>query len=280
MAHSATFKKTLAVVIAVAGVTFALALTLGHFIAVGAPLSPKNSAVRHVSAPDGPVTALPSKPAQALPTGDPMIVTVRAAISSEDGPVVAIGVKPTAEPCTEPKWLDARDVHLSKPAAPLKLKSEASWCLRLMPGQKFDPLTLEGRWMTLADRTLALDAAHQYMRVQHSSGRWLGIRAIAAGYCASETSTCSGTTLVEVSADDQNLIVPMIMSSRSREVLRLTRADEIVRSAWHNANGHSEPDEDDDIEAEVVTTPAQTEPTTADSADPDDPAPTTTPAQQ
>jgi hypothetical protein len=145
----------------------------------------------------------------------------------------------------------------------LALKAETSWCLRVAPGQSFTSQTLEGRWMTLADRTLALDSAHQYMRVQHASGRWLGIRAVAAGYCASESSACSGTTLVEVSVDDHNLIIPVSMSTRTREVLRLTRDDELahVTSRSAAAQRAQEPQEEDAIEPEAETAPAQEAPT-------------------
>lgn len=242
--------------LATIGAAFGLAWTLGHFMGFDAPFSAKASPIRAVPRPQPPVkpVVVASAPAPA-PTGDPVLFKVRAVLSTADGPEVAIEAVPATEPCVEPRWLDTRDIRMSKPVSPLNLKSETAWCLRVMPGQSFTTQTLEGRWMTLADRTLAVDAAHQYMRVQHASGRWLGLRVIAAGYCASETSACSGTTLVEVSVDDHNLIIPMSLSARSREVLRLTRDDELAHVTTRGSTSQ-QAQEDAAVEEEMEATPA------------------------
>jgi len=260
MASSVTFKKVLVVFLAISGATFGLAWTLGHLIGFDAPFSAKASPIRAVPRPQPPTKPVVVTPAlAAAPTGDSVFFKLKAVLSSADGPEVAIEAVPATEPCVEPRWLDARDIRMSKPVSPLNLKSETAWCLRVMPGQRFTTEALEGRWMTLSDRTLALDAAHQYMRVQHASGRWLGLRVIAAGYCASETSACSGTTLVEVSVDDHNLIIPMSMSARSREVLRLTRDDELAHTTTRSTTTQQaqEPEEEEEVEAEAETVAAE-----------------------
>jgi hypothetical protein len=262
MGRSVTFKKVLVALLAIVGGTFGLAWTLGHLMGFDAPFSAKASPVRALPRPQpptAPVVAAPTAPQ--APTGEPVLFKVRAVLTTADGPEVAIEAVPATEPCIEPRWLDTRDIRMSKPASPLNLKSENAWCLRVMPGQRFTTQTLEGRWVTLADRTMSLDAAHQYMRIQHASGRWLGLRVIAAGYCASESSACSGTTLVEVSVDDHNLIIPMSMSSRSREVLRLTRDDELAHVTTRSSTTQpaEELQDEEAVEAEVedVAAPAE-----------------------
>lgn len=261
MASSVTFKKVLVVALTSITATFALAWTLTHLMGFDAPFSAKASPVRAIPRPQPPTTpaVVTSAPA-AAPTGDPVLFKLRAGLSTADGPEVSIEAVPASEPCTEPRWLDVRDVHMSKPASPMNLKSQAAWCLRVMPGQRLTTETLDGRWVTLADKTLALDSAHQYMRVQHASGRWLGIRVIAAGYCASESSACSGTTLVEVSVDDHNLIIPVSISARNREVLRLTRDDELAQVTTRGAAAQSAPVAEPQEEEEAVEPAAEPAP--------------------
>lgn len=227
--RSGTFKTTLTVVIGVTAVVLALSATMAKYLLGNSPVSAPVTAGKVAAKPAAASAPVPAAAPAAAPVGEAILFKVRASVSTDDGPDVAIETSPTSEPCTEPRWLDAREVRMAAPADPVKVRSEASWCLRVMPGQRFVPQTLDGRWVTLTDRVLSVDAAHQYMRVQHVSGRWLGIRAIAAGYCASENSACAGTALVEVSVDDRNLLVPVAVSSRSREVLRLTRDAELAQ---------------------------------------------------
>lgn len=165
------------------------------------------------------------------PTGPWMQFTLKASVSNEDGTDAVIEAQPVDGPCDEPRWLDARLIRVQKPTGNLDLRSQATWCLQVAPGQTPAAESLEGRWVTVSDRPLALDAVNRYMRVQHASGRWLGLRVVAAGYCASETSACSGAALVEVAVDDRNLVMPLALSSRPTEVVRLTRAGEPLGSA-------------------------------------------------
>jgi hypothetical protein len=256
--RSGTFKTTLAVVVGITAVVLAVASAMAHYLLEKSPVTPPVAHAKATPKPAAPAAA-PVAPAAAAPAGQAVLFRVRASVSTDDGPDVAIEATPTSEPCTEPRWLDAREVHVAPPADALKVRSEASWCVRVAPGQRFTPETLEGRWVTLTERVLSVDAAHQYMRVQHASGRWLGIRAIAAGYCASESSTCSGTALVEVSVDDRNLLVPLAVSSRSREVLRLTREAELAQVTTRRATAPQPAEAEEPAEASPADA-AQSEP--------------------
>ena len=222
MPRSGTFKIVFTIVL-VLGATVGAAYGLAHYLTTQAP-------VTLVPVAQAAPVASRLKPAAAVANvGQPVLFTLRAGVSTDDGPTVSIEFEPAAGACEEPRWLDVRNVHSVKPTEPLKVESEASWCLQLAPGQLPTSETLPGKWVTLGDRFLELDAAHQYMRVQHASGRWLSLRAVAAGYCATESSACSGTALVEVSIDDQNILVPLVLSSKVRDVLRLTSGAELDR---------------------------------------------------
>lgn len=258
MPRSGTFKVVFTIVL-VLGATVGAAYGLAQYLTARAP-------VTFVPVAQAAPAANPVKPVlSAASTGQPVVFLVRAGVSTEDGPTVSIESQPAHGGCEEPAWLDVRNIQSVKPTEPLKVDAQASWCLRLAPGQLPQPETLPGKWVTMGDRFMELDAAHQYMRVQHASGKWLSLRAVAAGYCASESSACSGTALVEVSIDDQNILVPIVLSGKSRDLLRLTTGAELERIA-HQAQAAAaarqaarEAEEADGLEAEDMTEPSPEE---------------------
>ena len=180
MRRSGTFKIVFTIVL-VLGATVGGAYGLAHYLTTQAPVTlvPVAKAA--------PAASLNKRAVAAAAVEQPVLFSVRAGVSTEDGPTVSIEFQPAQGVCEEPRWLDVRHIHAVKPTEPLNVQSEASWCLQLAPGQLPTSDTLAGKWVTLGDRLLDLDAAHQYMRVRHASGRWLSLRAVAAGYCATES---------------------------------------------------------------------------------------------
>lgn len=232
MKLNGTFKIILIFVLALAAVLGTFAWALSHY------LFTDTHAYKTRAKPTKlvPVTQLVKPEVKAAPlVGQAMLFTVHASVSTDDGPDVKIDVQPSTEPCVEPRWLDSRRIYAIRPMDPLRVKADASWCLIVAPGQRFVKETLPGKWLTFSDKVLDIDATHQYMRVQHASGRWLGVRAIAAGYCASESSACSGTALVDVSLDDRNMLLPVMLSSKNRDVLRLVNGDELTKAMQQSA---------------------------------------------
>lgn len=160
--------------------------------------------------------------------GQWVLVQARATVSSEDGPQVQLTAAPAAAPCEEPRWLDARAVRMSKPAASLDVEAEMSWCLQVTPGQPLAPASLDGQWRTVNGKLLEADSANSYLSLQHSSGRKLGLRAVALGHCYGDSDACAASAAVEVSVDDQNLVLPLRVNSDQHTLVRLTPFAELA----------------------------------------------------
>lgn len=160
--------------------------------------------------------------------GQWVLVQARASVSSEDGPQVQLTASPSPAPCEEPRWLDARTIRMSKPSVALDVQAEMSWCLRVTPGQSLTPTSLDGQWRTVNGKLLEADSANSYLSLQHSSGRKLGMRAVAVGHCYGESDACSASAGVEVSVDDQNLVLPLRVSADQHTLVRLAPFSELA----------------------------------------------------
>lgn len=127
-------------------------------------------------------------------------------VDEETGPHTDITFEPTTQPCVEPDWLEGHAWKIQGPSRSLKVSSEASWCLRLAPGQVPRLMALEGTWKTSLGHDIDIDTDNLYVSLSHASGKSLALRAVAAGYCPDDSDACSATAWVELSLDDKRLM--------------------------------------------------------------------------
>lgn len=157
------------------------------------------------------------------PRGVAMVVAASAKITDEDGTEVSLEVTPSPTPCEETRLLTSRNVDTTGFVSNVSLNNTASWCVYLAEGVVPPKASeLPGSWKTVDGRDMSLDSSNAYVSLKHVSGKKLGARAVAAALCDGETGKCAATTLLELSVDDESLMLPIVKSKSSTVLVRLS----------------------------------------------------------
>lgn len=215
MSKLLTFRGVLSVLVVIATLITVVLVAHAFFKKLlESPFTPPTQAAQGVQALPEPPALYPSLPAAPLAPYDAVVFTAVATSSMFDEPHVALFFKKTDEPCVEPPYLQARSFKVKKGKDSISDSVKSTWCLKLAKGQSPVAHVLPGEYATLSQRLPGIVSANQYLKVQHSSGKWLGVRATALAHCEDDEDVCALSVMTEVSIDDRNFVVPFNYKGR------------------------------------------------------------------